>query len=423
MKLSELFTKTLREVPTDEEAINAKLLIQGGFVSKVMAGVFEYLPLGFRVLSKINNIIREEMNNINAQEIFMSGLQNKETWKATDRWDKVSEVMYQFKDNSKKDIGLAFTHEEPITITAKHFINSYKDLPKAVYQIHTTFRDEPRAKSGLLRGKEFIMKDLYSFHTDEKSLDDYYEKVIKSYQKIFDRTGVKAIRTRASGGIFSEQGSDEFQVVSEIGEDTIYVNEKENRAINHEVYNDFIHELGWKKEDLIEKKSIEIANIFKLRTRFSEPLSLFYTDKEGKKKPVVMASYGIGPGRLMGTIIEIHHDNKGIIWPESVAPYKIHLISLDGKNKAVSPKAGKPYQKQEADNLYNRIKNQIGDEVLYDDREDKTPGEKFADADLIGCPIRLVVSKKTSVKNSVEIKHRNKKEVNLIPLSKIFSII
>lgn len=402
MKLSQLFTKTLREPPKDEESTNAKLLIRAGFISKVMAGVYEYMPLGWRVLNKIKNIIREEIDAIDGQEIFMSVFQDPAVWAMTDRWNEAAGVMYQFKDNIGKEYGLGFTHEEPLTVDASRYINSYKDLPKAVYQIQTKFRNEPRAKSGLLRGREFLMKDLYSFHTTQEDLNVYYEKAAEAYMKIFERAGVAAIRTSASGGLFSKY-SDEFQVPAEVGEDTIYVNEKENQAVNKEIYNEeVLSDLGWNKENLIEKRAIEVGNIFKLGTRFSEKLGLRYTDKNGEKKPVVMASYGIGLGRLMGSIVEIYNDEKGIIWPETAAPFKIHLIVLNGKNK-------------EADKIYKDLQK-AGIEVLYDDREDQSPGEKFADADLIGCPIRLVISEKTLSKDSAEIKRRNQIETRLTKL-------
>ncbi len=405
MKFSNLFTKTLKDAPTEETAVNAQLLIRGGFISKVMAGVYEYMPLGLRVLNKINSIIREEMNATGAQELFMSVFQNKEVWAKTGRWESAKEVMYQFKDEGGKDYGLGFTHEEPLTAAARHFINSYKDLPKAVYQIQTKFRNEARAKSGLLRGREFLMKDLYSFHVTEADLESYYEKVAQAYLRIFSRAGVPAIRTFASGGLFSKY-SDEFQVVAPIGEDVVYVNEKENRAVNKEVYTDAVlADLGWKKDALVEKPAIEVGNIFKLGTRFSDALGLLYTNEAGAQHPVVMASYGIGPGRLMGTIVEVSSDERGIIWPEAIAPFKVHLIALEGVD-------------DEGEKIYNELVEEHF-EVLYDNRQDKTAGEKFADADLIGCPIRLVVSKKTLEKDSIELKRRNEKESTLVPRSDV----
>src|SRR3989344_4364820 len=404
MRLSRLFTKTLREAPADEMAVNAKLLIRGGFISKVMAGFYEYLPLGWRVLDKINTIIREEMNAVGGQELYMSVFQNKDTWAATGRWESAKEVMYQFKDATGKDLGLGFTHEEPLTSAARHFISSYKDLPKSVYQIQTKFRREERAKSGLLRGREFLMKDLYSFHSTQEDLDEYYEKVAQAYHNIFTRAGVKAIRTHASVGLFSKY-SDEFQVLADVGEDIVHFCEKCGFAINQEIY-DQEGDGKCSKCDgkLTERKSIEVGNIFKLGTKFSEPLGLLFTAEDGTKKPVIMASYGIGPGRLMATAVEVSNDNRGIIWPENIAPFKVHLVLLDGLNK-------------EADQVYADLtKNHV--EVLYDDREDKSAGEKFADADLIGCPVRLVVSKKTLDKESIELKYRNQKDLKMVKLSK-----
>ena len=405
MKFSQSFTKTLKHAPTEEVAVNAQLLIRAGFISKVMAGVYEYLPLGFRVLNKINNIIREEMDAIRGQELSMSVFQNKETWSTTGRWESAKEVMYQFKDDNGKEYGLGFTHEEPLAATARHFVSSYKDLPKAVYQIQTKFRNEARAKSGLLRGREFLMKDLYSFHTTQEDLDPYYEKVAEAYARIFDRVGIKAIRTFASGGLFSKF-SDEFQVVADIGEDVIYVNEKENRAVNKEINTaEVLKDLGWGETTLVEKTAIEVGNIFKLGTKFSEPLGLTYTDATGKNMPVVMASYGIGPGRVMGTVVEVSHDDKGMIWPEAIAPFKVHLVSL---NKNI-----------EAEQIYHNLKSS-GVEVIYDDREDKSAGEKFADADLIGCPWRLVVSDRMAA-DEVEIKKRTEKESRIIKISELLN--
>ncbi len=405
MKFSQLFSKTLKNAPAEEVAVNAQLLIRAGFISKVMAGVYEYMPLGLRVLNNINNIIREEMNAVGGQELSMSVFQDKETWSTSGRWESAKEVMYQFKDTNGKEYGLGFTHEEPLAAAARHFISSYKDLPKAVYQIQTKFRNEARAKSGLLRGREFLMKDLYSFHTDQKDCDEYYEKVAEAYVRIFERTGLKAIRTFASGGLFSKF-SDEFQVVADIGEDIIYINEKENRAVNKEINTgEVLKDLNWKEEELVEKPAIEVGNIFKLGTKFSEPLGLTYTDATGQNMPVVMASYGIGPGRVMGTVVEVSHDDKGIIWPENVAPFKVHLISL-GVN---------------ADDVYENLKTQ-GVEVLYDDREDKSAGEKFADADLMGIPWRLVVSGKMGP-DEIEIKKRTEAKPQIIKRSELAGML
>lgn len=406
MKQSELFTKTLKDSPKDEASVNAVLLTRGGFVSKIMAGVYAYLPLGFRVLNNIRQIIREEMDAIGGQELHMSVLQNKETWETTKRWETAADVMYQFKDASQKEVGLGWTHEEPLTEIARHYISSYKDLPRAVYQIQDKFRKEPRAKSGLLRGREFLMKDLYSFHASDDDLHNYYEQVADSYLKIYSRLGIDAKRTVASGGLFSKF-SDEFQVFSEEGEDTIYHCEKCGYTANAEVATELkISTKCPKCEQGIEKrKSIEVGNIFKLGTRFSEAFNLNFTDETGKKKPVIMASYGIGLGRVMGTIVEVSHDDKGIIWPAAVAPFLVHLISI----------------KKDADNVYDALLK-AGIEVLYDDR-DASPGEKFADSDLIGIPWRVVVSEKTIKEKKIEVKRRNEGKVEIVSLKELIAKI
>lgn len=409
MRQSQIFGKTLREDPKGEVAANARLLERGGFVYKSMAGVYEYLPLGYRVLEKINGIIREEMNAIGGQCLFLSALQPKERWEKTGRWEGMRDIMYQFKDHSRREIGLATTHEEVITEIAIRFIQSYKDLPLFLYQIQTKFRDEPRAKSGLIRGREFLMKDLYSFHTDGKDLDKFYKIADKAYMKIFKRCGLNAYLTEAGGGTFTKEFTHEYQVLSDAGEDVIYYCGKCRFAQNKEI-------TLLKEGDKCSKcggiisvgKSIEVGNIFKLGTKFSEAFGLHYSDKEGNKKPVVMGSYGTGPGRLMATIVEAFHDDKGIIWKESVAPFKIHLL-LIAAAKSEKFKSLKRY----AENIYKELLAK-GIEVLYDDRDEKTPGEKFADADLIGIPWRVVVSEKTMQQKGLEVKRRNSKKSKIV---------
>ena len=397
MRISESFTKTQKSAPAGEEAVNAQLLARAGFVHKVAAGVYVYLPLGLRVLDRINRIIREEMNATSAQELHMSVLQNKATWEATDRWNSAKDVMYQFADATGHETGLGWTHEEPLTELARHHISSYKDLPRMVYQIQTKFRNEPRAKSGLLRGREFLMKDLYSFHADEADLDAYYERVAEAYGSIFRQCGLEALRCKASGGLFSKY-SDEFQVLSEVGEDTVYHSDDKSFVCNAEVHESLKEEGGLPEGDLKEAKGIEVGNIFKLGTRFSEAFGLTYQDKDGKSKPVIMASYGIGPGRLMGAIVEVSHDDKGIIWPASVAPFGAHLVDLANDGRA--------------EQLYDDLRA-AGVDVLFDDRTDATAGEKFADADLIGCPVRLTIGSKTE-EGKVEFKPRGEGEELLI---------
>jgi len=408
MLQSELFTKTKKEAPKDEEAINAQLLIRAGFINKVMAGVYTFLPLGFRVLKKIENIIREEMIKINGQEILMPTLQPKANWEKTARWENYDSLFKLISELSKNEYAIGPTHEEIVSPLLKNFIFSYKDLPVYVFQIQNKFRDEKRVKSGLLRGREFLMKDLYSFHTDEKDLDKYYEKVKAAYFDIFNKVGLKdsTLLTFASGGTFSKY-SHEFQTLSETGEDKIYVCEKCRVAVNKEIMGEPLDaargkqnscpECGNKK--LKEERAIEVGNIFKLKTKYSSAFDLKYRDEKGKEKEVLMGCYGIGLSRLMGTIVEIFHDAKGIIWPESVAPFKTHLLNLSDKRQETS------------DKIYNALQK-LGVEVLYDDRNGVSPGEKFSEADLIGLPYRLVISEKTG--NKIEVKKRDEKKARLV---------
>lgn len=404
MKQSQLATKSLKEAPKDEQSVNAILLTRAGFIDKLGAGIYTFLPFGYRVLRKVENIIREEMNAIGGQEILMPAMHPKEYWEKTGRWESL-DVMFKFKGVGDKDYSLGPTHEEIVSPLAKKLIFSYKDLPFALYQIQTKFRNEARAKSGLLRGREFSMKDLYSFHASQEDLNQYYDRATEAYFNIFKRCGLgeQTRLTAASGGSFSKY-SHEFQTISEAGEDTIYVCQKCKLAINKEIKDENPECPECKGSDFKEEKAIEVGNIFKLGTRFSEPFGLKFKDKDGKEQLVIMGCYGIGPGRVIGTIVETHHDNKGIIWPESVAPYKYHLIYL-GDEKA----------KKEADALYEKL-TKAGAEVLYDDRE-LSAGEKFAEADLIGIPYRLVISAKTLEKDSVEMKKRNEQKAELIKIS------
>ncbi len=406
MRLSQVFTKTQKENPKDEASINAQLLERAGFVYKNSAGIYTYLPLGWRVIQKIAAIIREEMNRIGGQELFMPALIHKGVWQKTGRWDVEIAFKVLGADSREPEAALAWTHEEVLTEIVSKFISSYKDLPFAAYQIQTKFRNEPRAKSGLLRGREFIMKDLYSFHAGEDDLWKYYQDVKEAYHKIFHRCGLKAIYTVAAGGDFTVSNTHEFQVLAPIGEDTIYVCSKCEYAENAEISK---LEAGGQcpkcKGKIVSEKAIEVGNIFPLGTKYSEAFDLKYTTQDGEKKYAVMGSYGIGLGRLMGAIVEIHHDDQGIIWPEAVAPFKAHLIALEGV-------------KSQADKIYKDLASNDF-EVVYDDRLGLTAGEKFADADLIGCPIRLVISQKTLAENKVEFKRRREGRLELIPLDSL----
>lgn len=402
MRQSQLFTKTRRDAPKDELAKNAQLLIRAGFVHKELAGVYTYLPLGYRTLSKIVQIIREEMNAIGGQEMVMTALQDKEVWQKTDRWDD-AKVDNWFKTEFKTggETGLGITHEEPITRMMTDHISSYRDLPVYAYQFQTKFRNELRAKSGIMRGKEFLMKDLYSFSKDEEEHNAFFERARTAYQNIFTRVGIgdRTFVTFASGGSFS-QFSEEFQTVCDAGEDTIYVDETKHLAVNKEVLTDeALATLGLDRSQLVEKKAIEAGNIFNLGTRFSEALGLSYATEDGTKKPVVMGSYGIGPTRLMGIITEVHADEKGLVWPEEVAPFTYHLVSL-GTDPEIA---------RLADDLYSALQTK-GDVVLYDDR-DLRAGEKFAESDLIGIPYRIVVGKDTLASGRFEVVNRKTGEV------------
>lgn len=415
MKQSQLFTKTKKESSADEVSLNAELLIKAGFINKEMAGVYSYLPLGLRVIKKIENIIREEMDKIGGQEMRTSVLQNKEIWEKSNRWDdKIVDNWFKTKLKNGGEIGLSFTNEEAFSNILKQYINSYKDLPLYPYDFKTIFRNETRSKSGILRGREFYWKALYSFSKDEAEHNEFYEKSKDAYREIFKRAGIGHLTyiTFASGGSFSKF-SHEFQTITGAGEDTIYVDENKGIAINKEVYNDeVIESLGLIKENLVEKRAVEVGNIFSLGTKFSEPFDLKYKNKEGEEKLVVMGSYGIGLGRLMGTIVEVLSDDKGIIWPESVAPFRAHIIVL-GVDENV---------KTEADKLYIELNNK-SIEVLYDDREEVTAGEKFADADLIGIPYRIVISKRSLENGGFEIKNRKEESGKIINKEELIDLL
>ncbi len=425
MRQSRLFGKTLREDPKDEVAANARLLERAGFVYKTMAGVYDYLPIGLRVLEKINTLIREEMNAIGGQELLLSSLQPKDRWLRSGRWETLGEIMYQFKDHSGREIGLAPTHEEALAEIATRTIFSYKDLPIFVYQIQSKFRDEPRAKSGLIRGREFLMKDLYSFHRDEADLDKFYRLVDQAYQKIFRRLGLVFYVTEASGGTFTKEYTHEYQVLSDAGEDHILYCQRCRYAQNQEIT---ALRIGMKcpkcgRGEIAAGKAIEVGNIFKLGTKFSKALGLSYADERGERHPVVMGSYGIGPGRLLATLVEVNHDERGIIWSEIIAPYQVHVIEVRSP-AAVKTAAGKQKSdvKKEAEKLSERLLAK-GVEVLYDDRDEKTAGEKFADADLIGIPFRVVVSERTLEKKSVEVKKRSEEKGKMVSVEKLLKMV
>jgi len=404
MRVSKLFTKTSKSAPSDEVSKNAQLLIRAGFVSKEMAGVYTYLPLGKIVLDKIISIIREEMNSIGGNEISMTALQQKDVWETSGRWsDNVIDVWFKTKLAGGSEIGLAPTHEEPLTQLMKNFIHSYKDLPVYPYQFQIKFRNELRSKSGLMRGREFWMKDLYSFSRTQQEHDAFYDRISDVYLRIYERLGLGDLtyKTFASGGSFSKY-SHEFQTVSPVGEDTIYVHEGKKIAINQEVFNDEVLEnLGINRDELIEKTAVEVGNIFTLGTKYSDVLDLTYTDEDGTSKKVFMGSYGIGPSRLMGVIAEHFADDKGLVWPQNIAPATVYLVRI-GNEDAVT----------QADALYGELMAQ-GIEALYDDR-DVRPGEKFADSELMGIPYRVTVSDRLIADNQYEFTERRTGETNLL---------
>ncbi|MFH1315396.1 MAG: aminoacyl--tRNA ligase-related protein [Candidatus Uhrbacteria bacterium] len=411
MKYSKLFGKTNKMKPADADSANARLLLQAGFVNQLAAGIFTYLPLGLRVLKKIKKIVREEMNIIDGQEILMPALTPKDIWDQTGRWDKI-DVLFKLEGAGGKEYALGSTHEEVVTPLVKQYVKSYRDLPLAVYQIQDKFRNEPRAKSGLLRGREFLMKDLYSFHLSTEDFEDYYEKSKQAYLNVFNRCGLDAIIVAASGGDFSKH-SHEFQVLTESGEDHVYHCDcgwAENKEIVSVKEGGSCPECG--KGQVKVDKAIEVGNIFPLKDRFTSAFDFKVQGPDGQPVEVIMGCYGIGPSRVMGSVVEVHHDDRGIIWPKSIAPYQVEIVTVNSKDEQVQKQvidtATKVHDELEAVQI----------EVLWDDR-DVSPGEKFADADLIGIPLRLVISEKTLAQDSVEVKERASDQTSLVKLDKI----
>lgn len=413
MRQSQLFTKTRKDAPTDETAKNAELLIRAGFIHKEMAGVYSFLPLGLHVIKKIENVIREEMNAIGGTEMKTSVFQSKEVWEKSNRWDdSVVDNWFKTKLKSGGEVGLSFTNEEAYSNILKQYVSSYKDLPVFPYDFKEIFRNEVRSKSGIMRGREFYWKALYSFCKDEEEHNVFYEKSKKAYQNIFNRVGIgeKTYMTFASGGTFSKF-SHEFQTLTEAGEDTIYLYKDKKLAVNKEVFIDEVKKELELDDNYEEVKAVEVGNIFTLGTKFSEPFDLKYKNEKGEEKFAFMGSYGIGLGRLMGTVVEVLSDEKGIVWPKEIAPFVVHLLQLGDKPETVSF----------ADKLYESLKEK-GVEVLYDDR-DLRAGEKFADSDLIGIPVRFVVSDKTVAEDKVEVKLRTENDSKLVSLEEVIKTL
>ncbi|MBU2159148.1 prolyl-tRNA synthetase [Patescibacteria group bacterium] len=403
MRQSSLFTKTRREAPKDELAKNAQLLIRAGFVHKEMAGVYAYLPLGIKVVERIKQIVREEMDAIGAHELLMTSLQSKELWEKTDRWDDRNvDVWFKSVLKNGSEVGFGWSHEEPITELMTEYLESYRDLPAYVYQFQTKLRNELRAKSGIMRGREFVMKDMYSYTKDEEAHQKFYDGAIRAYHNVFMRVGLgeRTYLTFASGGAFT-QFSHEFQTLCETGEDIIYVHKEKRIAVNKEVLtSEVLKQLGVTREELVEEKAVEVGNIFSFGDIKSKQLGLTYRDEEGAEKPVILGSYGIGITRLMGTIVEAFADEKGMVWPESIAPFTYHLVSLAGNDGDIAAFA---------EGIYEELTD-AGKSVLYDDR-DARAGEKFADSDLIGIPWRIVIGKEALATGQVELVNRKTREV------------
>ncbi len=412
MRLTQLFTKTRKDAPSDEQSKNAQLLIKAGFMHKEMAGVYAYMPLGLKVIENIKTIIREEMDAIGGQEVQMTTLQPKDIWEKTDRWDdKKVDNWFKTKLTNGTELGVGLTHEEPIVDALGDYITSYKDLPVSIYQIGPKFRNELRAKSGILRGREFLMKDMYTFARSQKEHERLYEEVAVAYDKIYKRLGIGDItyRTYADGGYFTERFSDEYQTLSDVGEDTIYLDAAKKIAINEEIMTDEnLKKLGLKKEDLVKKRSVEVGNIFPLESKYTDALNVYFTDENGQQQSIIAGSYGIGVSRVMGTIVELMSDEKGLVWPENIAPYKVYLARLSENGDVV----------RVADDIYEKLESS-GVSVLYDDRDERA-GQKFADADLLGIPYRLVISDKTVESGKHELKKRTENEPILLSAEEVF---
>ncbi len=401
---SKLFYKAKKEFPKDEESINAKYLIRAGFIEKLSSGVYEFLPLGFRVLEKITDLVRKEMLSLNAQELLLPALHPKENWLATQRWEKF-DALFKLKSRTGSEYALGPTHEEIIFPLVKEMISSYKDLPLALFQIQTKFRDELRAKAGLLRGREFLMKDLYSFHKTNEEVEKFKEKVDRAYLRIFKVLGLKVYKTFASGGTFSKY-STEFQVPTEFGEDEILICSNCKVAWNKEIKSDRI--CNFCKEILTDHKAIEVGNTFNLGDSFSKSFDLKFKDKDGKEKYVFAGCYGLGISRLMGAIVEVFHDDRGIIWPEKVAPFTFHILILKKKVNL-----------SEVESIVKIIEKLKKDYLL--DERNISFGQKLVESDLIGIPYRLVLSER--LKNMIEFKERKSEKVKLLKISELFKFL
>ena len=411
MRLSKNFTRTIKQAPADEVARNAQLLIRAGYVHKTMAGVYSYLPLGLKVVENIKQIVREEMNKIDSQELVMSTLQRKETWQETGRWsDELVDVWFKSHLQDGTEVGFGWTHEEPIVDLLRNYLKSYKDLPISVYQFQNKLRNELRAKSGIMRGREFVMKDMYSVHASKEDLDNYYNAAIEAYKRCYDRFGIgdETYVTFASGGAFTKF-SHEFQTICDAGEDYIYLHRGKNIAVNEEVLDDAVKELDIDRSELERVKTAEVGNIFNFGTQKSEEMRLVFTDAEGVEQYAYMGSYGIGITRVMGVIVEKFADDKGLVWPENIAPAKVYLVQIGSQSRAT------------ADELYQMLQS-AGIETIYDDRDER-PGVKFADAELLGIPYRVTVSDRLLNDGKWEVSTRQTGEQRLLTADELLATL
>ncbi len=411
MRLSKNFTRTIKQAPADEVARNAQLLIRAGYVHKTMAGVYSYLPLGLKVVENIKQIVREEMNKIDSQELVMSTLQRKETWQETGRWsDELVDVWFKSHLQDGTEVGFGWTHEEPIVDLLRNYLKSYKDLPISVYQFQNKLRNELRAKSGIMRGREFVMKDMYSVHASKEDLDKYYNAAIEAYKRCYDRFGIgdETYVTFASGGAFTKF-SHEFQTICDAGEDYIYLHRGKNIAVNEEVLDDAVKELDIDRSELERVKTAEVGNIFNFGTQKSEEMRLVFTDAEGVEQYAYMGSYGIGITRVMGVIVEKFADDKGLVWPENIAPAKVYLVQIGSQSRAT------------ADELYQKLQS-AGIETIYDDRDER-PGVKFADAELLGIPYRVTVSDRLLDDGKWEVSTRQTGEQRLLTADELLATL
>ena len=402
---SKVFIPTLKDSPQDAEVISHQLMLRAGMIRKVSSGIYTWLPLGLKVLRKIENIVREEMDQSGAQEVLMPMVHPKELWEETKRWEKMGPELLRFKDRHDRDFCLGPTHEEVITDLVRNNVKSYKELPLNIYQIQTKFRDEIRPRYGVMRGREFLMKDSYSFNIDEVSLQETYLLMRNTYKKILERIGLEYKIVKADSGAIGGDASEEFHVLAENGEDTIAISDASEFAINTELLlneGEDISSLEGKPSPdgngVIEiKKGIEVGHIFQLGKIYTELMKVNVLNQEGRAVDLFMGCYGIGVSRLVAAAIEQNNDDKGILWPESIAPYEVNIVAI-GYTK-------EPKIAEAADSLSEQLQA-MGYEVIVDDRKDGY-GTKMKDAELIGIPVNVIIGNKFIESGEVELKHRN----------------